>query len=235
MGTELGDSFSDVACAEDVATYGALCALAELDRGELKKHLAAGGSGAVPHSFQDFLGLVPQMREVVEDVCGSRYGAALRGLEAMRGSLLLDLFLSDHAEALFQSVRDKCMCEYFLPYVSVSLEAMAGSFATPLPEMEAAVARLIMDGRISARIDSEAKTLSVKTEDSRDEAMQKVEMFAERYLVDVKGMLLRMSCIENNFVVKSAQPRNNQLGGYVGSQGMYDGNQQEAGADMGDL
>ena len=36
---ELGDSYSDVLAAQDVALYGGLCALASFDRGEIKRHV----------------------------------------------------------------------------------------------------------------------------------------------------------------------------------------------------
>ena len=37
VGAELGGTFSHVLAAEDVATYGALCALAEMDRNEIRR------------------------------------------------------------------------------------------------------------------------------------------------------------------------------------------------------
>ena len=102
----------------------------------------------------------------------SRYGAAVRKLE---GSLELAacLPLHDHAAQLVRSVRDRCLLQYFAPYLSVSLERMAAAFLCPVPAVEEAVARLIMDGKLSARIDSSAKTLHVKTSDSRDETFRK--------------------------------------------------------------
>jgi hypothetical protein len=41
--------------------------------------------------------------------------------------------------AHLQTIRDKCTCLYFLPFVSVSLTTMAAALDTPLPELEAQV------------------------------------------------------------------------------------------------
>jgi len=223
----LGDSLNEVLSCEDVATYGCLCALAELDRDEVKRRLVDPPSTSSGSSFRHFLDLVPQMRDVAEDVCECRYGKALATLErGLSAEFLMDVHLRDHAAALVTSIRNKCICRYFLPFVSVSLAAMATALGTPLPTLEAQVGKLVMDGHLSARIDSEAKTLSIKTQDSRQEAVRKVEALASVYLGETKAMLLRMSCIEHDLVVRNEG--NNQPGGYQEQSSAGFGNQVRA-------
>jgi len=96
------------------------------------------------------------------------------------------------------------------------------------------VGKLVMDGHLSARIDSEAKTLSIKTQDSRQEAVRKVEALASVYLGETKAMLLRMSCIEHDLVVRNEG--NNQPGGYQEQSSAGFGNQSplEEGGQNGD-
>ena len=225
VSTELGDSFMAVCVAEDIATYGALCALADFDRDELRRRVVEGGA-----SFLNFLEFAPRIRGVVNDIFESRYGNALTVLGAMKGELQLDLHLKDHAVDLLEMIRSRCIVQYFSPYMSVSLGSMSTAFSCSLPEIEATVAKLIMDGKISARIDSQAKTLHVRQTEKRAESYRKVAKLSEAYISDMRAMLLRMSCLENDFVVRgrpsmvSAYGATNQ-----GPEIRYGANQQDSG------
>ena len=197
VSTELGDSFTAVCVAEDVATYGALCALAEFDREELRQYVIEGGV-----SFRNFLELVPKIRGVVNDIYECKYGSALAVLENMKGELQLDLHLKDHILDLIKMIRSRCIVQYFSPYMSVSLESMSTAFACSLSEMESSVAKLIMDGKIAARIDSQLKTLHVRQSENRAESYRKIAKLSETYIGNMTAMLLRMSCLEHDFVVR---------------------------------
>ena len=47
--------------------------------------------------------------------------------------------------------------QYFSPFSSVDLHRMAAAFNTTVPSLEDELTQLILDGQISARIDSNAK------------------------------------------------------------------------------
>lgn len=47
--------------------------------------------------------------------------------------------------------------QYFSPYLSVDLHRMAAAFNTSVASLEDELTQLILDGQISARIDSHAK------------------------------------------------------------------------------
>jgi COP9 signalosome complex subunit 1 len=224
VSTELGDSFTAVCVAEDIATYGALCALADFDRDELRQRVVEGGS-----SFRNFLELSPKIRGVVNDIFESKYGSALSVLEAMKGELQLDLHLKDHAVDLIKMIRSRCIVQYFSPYMSVSLDSMSTAFACSLAEMESSVAKLIMDGKIAARIDSQAKTLHVRQTEKRAESYRKIAKLSESYIGDMRAMLLRMSCLEHDFVVRGRPSMASGFGANQGSDMHYGANQQDSG------
>ena len=51
-----------------------------------------------------------------------------------------------------------CVCaQYFSPFSSVDLHRMAAAFNTSVSSLEDELTQLILDGQISARIDSHAK------------------------------------------------------------------------------
>ncbi|KQJ97504.1 hypothetical protein BRADI_3g31500v3 [Brachypodium distachyon] len=60
-GSELRNNYSEVIAPQDVAIYGALCALASFDRSELKSKVIDN------YNFRNFLELVPEVRELVHD------------------------------------------------------------------------------------------------------------------------------------------------------------------------
>ena len=77
----LGGEYSDVVALEDVAFYGALCALASYDRSEMRDGVASNAE------FKALLELVPAMRQVVLDLTSSRYAAGLKGLDRLEVGL----------------------------------------------------------------------------------------------------------------------------------------------------
>ena len=54
--------------------------------------------------------------------------------------------------------------QYFSPYVSVDLHRMASAFNTSVSALEDELTHLILDGQISARIDSHAKVVKGRGE-----------------------------------------------------------------------
>ncbi len=65
---ELGGQYSEVLSSQDVALYGALCAMASFDRAELR-------AGVIDSpGFREFLELVP---EVGGGICGRKCGSNL--------------------------------------------------------------------------------------------------------------------------------------------------------------
>ncbi len=59
---ELGNSYSDVLAAQDVALYGGLCALASFDRSEIKRHVVES------IGFREMLELNPEVETIPESL-----------------------------------------------------------------------------------------------------------------------------------------------------------------------
>jgi len=121
---DLGGSYCSVVSAQDVATYGGLCALASFDRAELKSKVIDN------NMFLQFLELVPEVRELIHDFYASRYASCLSYLEQLRPTLQLDVHLHDHWCKLYEQIRHKALIQYCYPFVSVDLAVMATAFNT---------------------------------------------------------------------------------------------------------
>jgi len=198
---ELGSNFSDVISARDVAIYGGLCALATFDRQELKRKVLDN------HVFKNFLELIPQVRELLQDFYGSRYASCLNYLEQLKNDLLLDIHLHDHVVSLYQQIRNKALIQYFSPFVSVDLGTMAKAFNTDVPGLEKELSSLILEGSIQARIDSHNKVLYAKAINQRSSTFDKAIKMGDNYQRNTKAMLLRVNLMKYDFVVRPPNRR----------------------------
>ncbi|KAF5744350.1 COP9 signalosome complex subunit 1 [Tripterygium wilfordii] len=199
VGPELGTSYNDVIAAQDVATYGGLCALASFDRMELKSKVIDN------ISFRNFLELVPEVRELINDFYSSHYASCLDYLGNLKANLLLDIHLHDHVETLYDLIRNKALIQYTHPFVSVDLCMMANAFKTSVSRLEKELEALITDNQIQARIDSHNKILYARHADQRNATFQRVLQTGNEFDRDVRSMLLRANLIKHDYNSKSSR------------------------------
>mmetsp|Transcript_27249 Transcript_27249/g.45593 ORF Transcript_27249/g.45593 Transcript_27249/m.45593 type:complete len:412 (-) Transcript_27249:404-1639(-) len=193
------NNYSEVISPQDVALYGALCALASFDRSELKEKVIDN------NVFRNFLELVPEVRELINDFYASRYASCLSYLDNLRPSLALDVHLHDHVDRLYKQIRHKALIQYTTPFISVNLSTMAQAFNTTVTGIEKELAALIMDNQIQARIDSHNKILYARHADQRNTTFQKTLATGEAYVRDTHAMLLRASLLQHDIVQKHSK------------------------------
>lgn len=193
VGPELGNHYSEVIAPQDVATYGGLCALATFDRTELKNKVIDN------LNFRNFLELVPEIRELINDFYSSHYASCLDYLGNLKANLLLEIHLHDHVETLYNEIRHKALIQYTLPFVSVDLSMMANAFKTSVVGLQKELEALITNNQIQARIDSQNKILYARHADQRNATFQRVLQTGSEFDRDVRSMLLRANIIKHDF------------------------------------
>ncbi|KAJ8510780.1 hypothetical protein OPV22_001214 [Ensete ventricosum] len=198
-GPELGNNYTDVIAQQDVATYGGLCALASFDRTELKNKVIDN------INFRNFLELVPEVRELINDFYASRYASCLEYLENLKPNLLLDIHLHDHVETLYTDIRHKAIIQYTHPFISVDLLTMAGAFKTSVAGLEKELEALITEDKIQARIDSHNKILYARHADQRNTTFQRVLQTGVEFERDARAMLLRANLIKQESILRAAR------------------------------
>ncbi len=181
---------------EDVAAYGALCALASMTRAELQQHVIGNAS------FCALLELHPQIRELITNFHASRYSVCLSIMSNLKPLLEVDLYMRAHVDEIFQQIRFKALVLYFSPYQSVDVRRMALAFDMDLASLEKDVATLIMNGVINARIDSESKMLYAHHADERQATFDAAFALAENFRVNTKALLLRLNLLRSDFTLK---------------------------------
>jgi len=192
---DLGSTFADVLCAQDVAVYGVLCALASLDRNEVQSRLLGSSS------FRECLDLVPQLRDLTLDFCSCRYAACLAALGKLREALDLDVHLNGHVTDICQQIRSKGMVQYFAPFLSVSLHSMAEAFNTDVDGIQAEVAQLVGKRQLDAKIDSHKKILHVRHSNQRKATYQNAMRVSQDFVDTTRALVLRMNLLKRDFGV----------------------------------
>jgi COP9 signalosome complex subunit 1 len=144
----LGSSFNDVISANDVAIYGGLCALASMDRQQLKTEVLDN------NNFRQFLELEPYMRRAIQYFYTAKYSECLEIMEQYKNDYLLDLHLHRHVARLYDSIRSKGIVQYFIPFSCVTLGAMAEAFRTSEADLETELTWMIKRKLLEARIDT---------------------------------------------------------------------------------
>ena len=91
--------------------------------------------------------------------------------------------------------------QYFSPFVSVDMTLMASAFNTPVEALEE-LAQL--DSKIASRIDSQNKVLYARTADQRTATFSKTLGLGADYLRETRALLLRISLMRADFVVKGS-------------------------------
>ncbi|KAL9263284.1 COP9 signalosome complex subunit 1-like protein [Drosera capensis] len=150
-------------------------------------------------NFRNFLELVPEMRELVNDFYSSRYASCLDYLEKLKANLLLDIHLHDHVETLYNDIRHKALIQYTLPFVSVELHMMANAFKTDVAGLEKELEALITNDQIQAWIDSHNKILYARHADQRNTTFQRVLQTGGEFDRDVRAMLLRANILKHEY------------------------------------
>ncbi|KAI0033004.1 26S proteasome subunit RPN7-domain-containing protein [Vararia minispora EC-137] len=179
----------------DSGIYGTLCALATMERAEVKRRYAAGDSA---------LGEGEGMKDLVDAWLGSRFKNVIQLLDKHSTRFALDPLLAPHLTALTQALRSRALTLYFQPFSTIRLERMSAAFGWTLDETEREVVALIRRGEIAGRVDSSNKVLRARQRDERtvvyDRALrrgQEMERATER-------LLLRMRLQQADLVVRKA-------------------------------
>lgn len=182
----LGNSWNEVISSNDVAIYGGLCALASMNRPQLKSEVLEN------NVFRNFLELEPHIRRAITFFYSAKYNACLSILQTYRNDYLLDIHLQRHVEVIYDLVRSKSIVQYFVPFSTVTLSAMSEAFGTREKEMERELVHMIELGKLEARIDTQNRLVVSKETNPRSSVHNKTLLMAQHYERVARLRLMRM-------------------------------------------
>lgn len=187
--------FGDAISLEDVATYGALCALATLDRSALKKFIIDRVE------FRYLLELVPNVREILFDFYHTRYTRCLQTMRKILPDLMLDMYLSRDVDTIFKLIREKAIIQYVSPFLIADLKRMQKVFETGPDELEKELLELIERNDISARIDTQRHALHATENNERRAMLSQVIAKGKETFDDAEALLLRMTLMKHGLEI----------------------------------
>jgi len=178
VSAEIDGKYGELLTARDCAIYGAMSALATFSRGELKSRLLHN------IEFKKLLEKAPSWRGIVNNFYTSNYALCFEAINRLKPDLFLDFYLGGHVEKLLVRMRDRAMVQYFRPFVAVKLPVMAAAFRLEVRQLEKALAHLIADNQIQARIDSANKILFARHADQRNATYVQALSVGTKYIRD---------------------------------------------------
>ncbi|KAK3061418.1 hypothetical protein LTS18_006314 [Coniosporium uncinatum] len=180
----------------DIAVYGGLCALASMDREELRRRVLDNSD------FRQFLELEPQIRRAVSMFCQSKYAACLSILDSYAADYQLDIYLHGHIKDIYSRIRSKSIVQYFIPFSCVTLDEMQKQFPSP-HGIEQELEDLIRRGELNARIDLVERLLVAPTSNPRIAAQAAAIDMAKDYERTLRLRLVRLNMMNAGLELKS--------------------------------
>eukprot|EP01134_Creolimax_fragrantissima_P004032 CFRG4032T1 len=188
--------WTEVVSPGTVALYGGLCALATMSR---NMHKVAIDSP----SFKSLFVHNADVQAITRSFCTAKYSDCLTKLDDIKPDLLLDVYLSNHVDKLFSAIREKIMIQYFHPFMSVSLPKMAIACNTDVNTLQSQLAALIVDGRLSARIDSHNKVMLTRQVNNRSTTYEKCRQLSLQHQQRTNASVLRSRMIVDNLIIEA--------------------------------
>lgn len=191
------DAYNEIITPNDIAVYGGICALASMNRNELQKLVLENSN------FRNYLELEPHIRRAISFFVSSKYSSCLSILESYKTDYLLDLHLQRHIPDLYFQVRSKSIVQYFIPFSSVTLKAMASAFATSEESIEEELVDMIHRGTLEAKIDLQERVLLAKRTDARSKVLEEALEMAKDYERTAHLRTMRMEILNAGLDVKT--------------------------------
>lgn len=189
-------SLNDVLTPNDVATYGALLALASMDRAELQSRVLNNTS------FRTYLELESHLRKAINMFVNGRYSQCLTILESYRPDYLLDIHLQKHVPIIYAQIRTKCIVQYFIPFSCVTLDSLNEAFAKHDEPLESELVTMIRSGQLQARINTIDRLLVAVSPDRRVDMQTNALDAAKNYEKEALERIRRMSIMAADLEVK---------------------------------
>ena len=207
------ESYNEVLTPNDIAVYGGLCALASMTRGELQRRV-------LEHkTFRSYLELEPHIRRAISFFVSSKYSACLAILDNYKADYLLDIYLQKHLDDIYSRIRSKAIQQYFIPFSSVRLSAIATAFNTDEASIEVELTQMIKQDKLDARIDLVDRVLLARKVNPRQKVHADALAAAKKYERMLHLRMLRMAVLNAGLEVKTPKQQAIQEGMLNGAGG----------------
>ncbi|GMS79203.1 hypothetical protein PENTCL1PPCAC_1378, partial [Pristionchus entomophagus] len=112
----------------DIARYGSLCALATLERSEMK-------AKCLDSKFRKILETEPMLVEALTCFTRSQFTRFFQLINSIQDAMLLDPYFSSHVTRIYEMIKKRALAQYLAPFAVADLATMATVFGLTTDEV----------------------------------------------------------------------------------------------------
>jgi len=159
---------NDIATIPDVVMYAVLCALALLDREELRTELIENAD------FGEWLDRddCKLIKSLVDSFFHCHWKSAWKSIEYFEDCGKYDVFLNKHIALLASRMKQKLLLQYCKAFKIIKIIDMAADFDLPAPTLENRLLHMIDEGSLLARVDGIKHEVIKYVSDYRQDAFE---------------------------------------------------------------
>ncbi|KAK9322688.1 26S proteasome subunit RPN7-domain-containing protein [Lipomyces orientalis] len=190
-------TITEFVTVNDVAVIIGLCSLASYDRNALKDLLDNNAN------CKEFLQSEAHIRTLLDSFVLFDYKSIFSGLEKHKADYLLDIWLADHVEKLFDRIRENCYTQYVRGYQRGYLDKMAARFGVSPKQVEKDLIALIESEKVPVRLDLENKYFLFKSADERADVYDHVMTIAHDFERNGRLLLVNIGVLRGGLEINA--------------------------------
>ena len=191
-----GDNNNELVTNSDLAGYICICGLSSMERSSINNDILKS------KSFLTLAEDEPKYIELLECFLTCKFYRLVQILEEIKRGLIYYIYISRFINNLCEEIKNKCIVQFMKAFKKIRISELASNFCCSTEDIEGKLTKLIMDGKIDARIDAHLKIVSSRQIDEKNKVNRSVLNTAKAYLRNTQLALLRMSMIQEGIIVK---------------------------------
>ncbi|KAJ8098737.1 26S proteasome subunit RPN7-domain-containing protein [Lipomyces tetrasporus] len=190
-------TITEFVTVNDVAVIIGLCSLASYGRNALKDLLDNNAN------CKEFLQSEAHIRTLLDAFVLFDYKSIFTALENHKADYLLDIWLADHVEKLFDRIRENCYTQYVRGYKRGYLDKMAARFGVGPDQVEKDLIALIESEKVPVRLDLENKYFLFKSADERADVYDHVMTIAQDFEHNGRLLLVNIGVLRGGLEINA--------------------------------
>lgn len=165
------DSEPDILQSQHIAIYGSLCCLAVFDRQTIVE---------CQRDFKNCLEDEPEAKEWFKLYLNSDFRILLDRINSYKGIFYCDIYLAEVHEELISKIREQCLILFCSQFSRITIQKITQLFPSQV-DAKTELLKLILDGKLSSKIDEENQILLLNTFDPKKEAFKNIELIESKF------------------------------------------------------
>lgn len=191
-----GENNKELASNSDLAVYIVLGCLASMDRKEIKSDVVQS------KSFLVFSEDEPKLVELLDSFLSCKFSRVVQILEDIKSQYVQDYFIGKSVHSIGEEIKNRCMIQFLKAFRRIKISDLAINFEMTEKTVEEKIAKLIIDGKVDARIDAHQKIVRAREIDQKHKMHKSILNTAADFIKTANLILLKTSIIQEDILVR---------------------------------